>query len=42
MLTSTINFKNFNIKKKLNKNLKKKLKFLLKENNDILKSLGKY
>ena len=41
MLTSTINFKNFNIKKKLNKNLKKKLKFLLKENNDILKSLGK-
>jgi glucose-6-phosphate isomerase len=41
MLTPRINFKNFNIKKKLNKNLKKKLKFLLKENNDILKSLGK-
>jgi len=41
MLTSTINFKNFHTKFKLKVNLKKKLNFLIKENSDILKSLGK-
>jgi len=41
MLTSTINFKNFHTKFKLKANLKKKLNFLIKENSDILKSLGK-
>ena len=41
MLTPRIDFKNFKIKIKLKKNLKDKLKFLLKENNEILKSLGK-
>ena len=41
MLTPRIDFKNFKIKTKLKKNLKDKLKFLLKENNEILKSLGK-
>ena len=41
MLTSTINFKNFHTKFKLKANLKKKLNFLIKENTDILKSLGK-
>ena len=41
MLTPRIDFKNFRIKIKLKKNLKDKLKFLLKENNEILKSLGK-
>ena len=41
MLTSRIDFKNFKIKIKLKKKLKDKLKFLLKENNEILRSLGK-
>ena len=41
MLTPRIDFKNFKIKIKLKKNLKDKLKLLLKENNEILKSLGK-
>ena len=41
MLTARIDFKNFNTKIKLKINLKKTLKFLIKENNDVLKSLGK-
>ena len=41
MLTPRIDFKNFRTKIKLKKNLKVKLKLLLKENNEILKSLGK-
>ena len=41
MLTPRIDFKNFKTKIKLKKNLKVKLKLLLKENNEILKSLGK-
>ncbi len=40
MLTPRINFKNFNKKFKLKTNLKKKLNFLISENNDVLKSLG--
>ena len=41
MLTPRIDFKNFKIKINLKKKLKDKLKFLLKENNEILRSLGK-
>ena len=41
MLTPRIDFKNFNIKIKSKINLKKKLNFLIKENNNVLKSLGK-
>ena len=41
MLTPRIDFKNFQTKVKININLKKKLNSLIKENNDILKSLGK-
>jgi len=40
MLTSGINFINFKLSSKT-LSLKKKLNFLIKENNDILKSLGK-
>ena len=39
MLTKNINFKNFKLKSK-NKNLLKNLKILLKENNQIIKSLS--
>ena len=39
MLTKSINFKNF-IFKKNNKKVKKDLEFILKENNEIVKSLG--
>ncbi len=41
MLTPRINFKNFNTKFKSKINLKKKLNFLIKENNEVLKSLGR-
>ena len=41
MLTPRIDFKNFNIRDKSKINLKKKLNSLIKENSDILKSLGK-
>ena len=40
MLTSRINFKNFNFKSK-NTSIKKKLNFLLNEKNEIIKSLSK-
>ncbi len=40
MLTRNIDFKNFKIKKKT-LNVKKKLKKLLQENNEVIKSLGK-
>ncbi len=40
MLTSNIGFKNFNLKKNSNK-IKSNLKIFFKENNQILKSLGK-
>ncbi len=40
MLTRGINFINFK-KKKINLNVKKKLNILLKENNEIIRSLGK-
>ena len=40
MLTSGIRFKNFKIKAK-SQEVKKKFKFLIKENNEILKSLSK-
>jgi hypothetical protein len=39
MFTKGINFKNF-IFKKNNKKVKKDLEFILKENNEIIKSLG--
>ena len=39
MLTRNINFKNFKLKKKNNK-IEKDLEIILKENNEILKSLG--
>jgi len=39
MLTKNINFKNFKLKKKNNK-IEKDLEIILKENNEILKSLG--
>ena len=39
MLTKNINFKNFKSKKN-NYKIKKDLKFILNENNEILKSLG--
>ena len=41
MLTSRIDFKNFHIRIKSKINLKKKLKSIIKENSDILKSLSK-
>jgi len=41
MLTPRIDFKNFNTRVKSKINLKKKLNSLIKENSDILKSLGK-
>ena len=41
MLTPRINFKNFNTKFKSKINLKEKLNFLIKENNEVLKSLGR-
>ena len=41
MLTPRIDFKNFNTRVKSKTNLKKKLNSLIKENSDILKSLGK-
>ena len=41
MLTSRIDFKNFHTRIKSKKNLKKKLKSLIKENSEILKSLSK-
>jgi glucose-6-phosphate isomerase len=41
MLTSRIDFKNFYTRIKSKKNLKKKLKSLIKENSEILKSLSK-
>ena len=40
MLTLRIDFKNFHTRIKSKKNLKKKLKFLIKENSEILKSLS--
>ncbi len=40
MLTTNINFRNFKLKKK-NKKVQKDLKILLKENNEVLKSLGR-
>jgi len=40
MLTSRIDFKNFHTRIKSKKNLKKKLKSLIKENSEILKSLS--
>ena len=40
MLTRNIDFKNFKIKKNVQK-VKKKLKKLLQENNEIIKSLRK-
>jgi glucose-6-phosphate isomerase len=39
MLTKNINFKNFKLKKN-NKKVKRDLKLLLKENNEVVKSLG--
>jgi glucose-6-phosphate isomerase len=39
MFTNNINFQNFKIKKKTN--VKKNLKFILKENNQVIQSLGK-
>ena len=39
MFTSNINFLNFRIKKKTN--VKKDLKFILRENNQVIQSLGK-
>ena len=41
MLTLRIDFKNFHTRIKSKKDLKKKLKFLIKENSEILKSLSK-
>ena len=41
MLTKNINFKNFKLKSK-NKSLLKNLKILLKENNQIIKSLSPF
>ena len=41
MLTKGINFFNFK-KKKTNNNIKKKLSIILKEDSQILKSLGKF
>lgn len=40
MITSGINFKNFNLTKKTNL-VKKKIKLLLKENNAVIQSLQK-
>ena len=40
MLTNNIDFKNFKIKKNTQK-VKKKLKKLLQENNEVIKSLKK-
>ena len=40
MFTSHINFKNFDLKKNTKK-LKKDLKFLLNQENEVIKSLGK-
>jgi len=40
MLTLRIDFKNFHTKVKSKKNIKKKLKSLIKENTEILKSLS--
>ena len=41
MLTSRIDFKNFHTRIKFKKNLKKKLKSIIKENSEILKSLSR-